>query len=69
MKSPFPGMDPFIEGCGLWGDFHHSLICGISNALNEILRSVTSLESVNVAIPRSPNMAPLKSARYLLRFK
>ena len=27
MSSPFPGMDPFIEGCGcLWGDFHHHLI-------------------------------------------
>ncbi|MBI1829984.1 MAG: DUF4058 family protein [Planctomycetes bacterium] len=26
MKSPFPGMDPFIEGCGLWEDFHSHLI-------------------------------------------
>ncbi len=26
MKSPFPGMDPFIEGSGLWGDFHQHLI-------------------------------------------
>jgi hypothetical protein len=26
MKSPFPGMDPFIEACGLWEDFHHHLI-------------------------------------------
>lgn len=27
MKSPFPGMDPFIEGHGhLWKDFHHHLI-------------------------------------------
>jgi hypothetical protein len=23
MPSPFPGMDPFIEG-QQWGDFHHS---------------------------------------------
>jgi hypothetical protein len=37
MKSPFPGMDPFIEACGLWGDFHHGLICQISNALNDRL--------------------------------
>ena len=22
MKSPFPGMDPYIEACRLWGDFH-----------------------------------------------
>lgn len=26
MKSPFPGMDPYIESCGLWGDFHSHLI-------------------------------------------
>jgi Protein of unknown function (DUF4058) len=26
MKSPFPGMDPFIEACGLWPDFHTKLI-------------------------------------------
>ncbi len=26
MKSPFPGMDPYIEACGLWEDFHNHLI-------------------------------------------
>jgi Protein of unknown function (DUF4058) len=26
MKSPFTGMDPYIEACGLWGDFHSHLI-------------------------------------------
>ena len=33
MASPFPGMDPYIEACGLWGDFHHDLISEIKNAL------------------------------------
>ena len=33
MKSPFPGMDPFIEACGLWGDFHSHLIEEIYRAL------------------------------------
>jgi hypothetical protein len=33
MKSPFPGMDPYIEACGLWGDFHHGVISEIQNAL------------------------------------
>jgi hypothetical protein len=33
VKSPFPGMDPYIEACGLWGDFHHSLISEIQVAL------------------------------------
>lgn len=23
MKSPFPGMDPYIEACGLWEGFHN----------------------------------------------
>jgi hypothetical protein len=35
MKSPFPGMDPYIEACGLWGDFQHSLIDAISRRLAE----------------------------------
>jgi hypothetical protein len=33
MSSPFPGMDPFIEACGLWGDFHDDLINEIKRAL------------------------------------
>jgi hypothetical protein len=33
MKSPFPGMDPYIEACGLWADFHHDLITDIKRAL------------------------------------
>ncbi|MBI1914348.1 MAG: DUF4058 family protein [Planctomycetes bacterium] len=35
MKSPFPGMDPYIEDCGLWGDFHFSLIAAIAKVLAE----------------------------------
>ncbi len=26
MASPFPGMDPYIEACGLWEDFHNHII-------------------------------------------
>jgi hypothetical protein len=33
VKSPFPGMDPYIEACGLWGDFHHGLISEIKYAV------------------------------------
>ena len=29
MKSPFPGMDPYIEACDLWEDFHGDLIHAI----------------------------------------
>lgn len=33
MKSPFPGMDPYIEACGLWPDFHDDLVNEIKRAL------------------------------------
>ncbi len=33
MKSPFPGMDPYIEDCGLWADFHTKLIGEIERSL------------------------------------
>src|SRR4030095_11822926 len=38
MKSPFPGMDPFIEARGLWTDFHDSLIVELRRILNSQLR-------------------------------
>jgi Protein of unknown function (DUF4058) len=37
MRSPFPGMDPYIEVCHLWDDFHHDLISEIKNALAPVL--------------------------------
>jgi hypothetical protein len=37
MRSPFLGMDPYIEACYLWDDFHHDLISGIKNALAPVL--------------------------------
>ncbi len=37
MKSPFPGMDPYIEARRLWGDFHDKLIGEIERAVSEAL--------------------------------
>jgi hypothetical protein len=37
MRSPFPGMDPFIEAFGLWEDFHHDLITEIKGAISVAL--------------------------------
>ena len=37
MPSPFPGMDPYIESCSLWEDFHDSLIAKIKNDMSERL--------------------------------
>lgn len=33
-KSPFPGMDPYIEARGLWEDFHEDLIQEIKRKLS-----------------------------------
>lgn len=37
MTSPFPGMDPHIEACHLWDDFHHDLISEMKNAVASVL--------------------------------
>jgi hypothetical protein len=37
MKSPFPGMDPYIEDRGLWTDFHDDLIAEIKRSLATVL--------------------------------
>jgi len=37
MPSPFPGMDPYIEACGLWGDFHDKLVGELERALAAVL--------------------------------
>ncbi len=37
MTSPFPGLDPYIEVCGLWEGFHNRLIHKIDEALAQIL--------------------------------
>ncbi len=34
MQSPFPGMDPYIEAQGPWGDFHQKLIGEIERVLS-----------------------------------
>jgi hypothetical protein len=37
MKSPFPGMDPYIEACGLWEGFHGHLIEAIYQSVARAL--------------------------------
>ena len=33
MPSPFPGMDPYLEGRNIWPDVHNALIVTIRDAL------------------------------------
>jgi hypothetical protein len=37
MPSPFPGMDPYIESSGLWGDFHGAMVIAMRDDLNALL--------------------------------
>lgn len=37
MKSPFPGLDPFIEACGRWEGFHAKLIGDMEQSLARTL--------------------------------
>jgi len=37
MKSPFPGMDPYLEHPALWPDVHNSLITAIRDALTPLI--------------------------------
>ena len=35
-RRHFPGMDPYIEACGLWEDFHNDLISHIAIQLADV---------------------------------
>jgi hypothetical protein len=37
MRSPFLGMDPYIEAFGMWEDLHHNLITEIQGAIAAVL--------------------------------
>jgi hypothetical protein len=37
MACPFPGIDPYLEARGLWGDFHPSFLTYCRDALNDVL--------------------------------
>ena len=37
MPSPFPGIDPYLEAQGYWGDFHPRFVTYLCDALNDIL--------------------------------
>lgn len=61
MPSPFPGMDPYLEQSGAWGDFHLEFISCLRSALRcqlpsnynaRIQERVTVIESFEVP-PRS----------------
>jgi Protein of unknown function (DUF4058) len=57
MPSPFPGMDPFIEG-QRWEDFHHEVISGIRAALIPAVRPRYVVEVQERVYVERPNEVP-----------
>src|SRR5258706_14618112 len=45
MKSPFPGMDPYIEACGLSEGFHNHLIEAIYQAIALVLPKAYAVDT------------------------
>jgi hypothetical protein len=45
MKSPFPGMDPYIEACGRWAGFHGHLIEAVYQSIAEVLPAGYSVDT------------------------
>ena len=56
MKSPLLGMDPYIEACGLWGDFHSHLIELIYGVLAEVVRQQRELDVALVGADQPPEI-------------
>lgn len=48
MPSPFPGMDPYLEGPDLWPDVHHGLIASVQDQLNSKLRPLRYVARVEL---------------------
>ena len=38
MRTPFPGMDPYLERCGVWTEVHTGLLVAIRHFLTPLLR-------------------------------
>jgi Protein of unknown function (DUF4058) len=59
MLSPFPGIDPYLEGQHFWEDFHPSYLTYCRDALNEIFEL-----DLLLAGRRLPMSLPLPSGDY-----
>ena len=56
--NPFPGMNPYVEGLGLWPSFHNTVVTYLSVALGRQLRPeyrVTLEERVQVLLEPDGN--------------
>jgi len=61
MASPFPGMDPYLEGQNIWPGFHHRLADELADRLNTHIGPKyyaevevrTVFQEVSIAAPRA----------------
>lgn len=60
MSSPFPGMDPFLEACGVWSDFHTTFLVVLRRQLNRCLPKgfVASAEERIYIVPDEREIRP-----------
>ena len=60
MSSPFPGMDPFLEVCGVWPDFHMTFLVLLRRQLNHCLPKgfVASAEERIYIVPEEREIRP-----------
>lgn len=63
MKSPFPGMDPYLESPQLWPNVHQGLIVAVQELLNKVLLpryACVAEERVYVAPDPYPGLAKVR---------
>ena len=63
MPSLFPGIDPYLEAQGYWGDFHPRFVTYLCDALNEILPE-TYVAQLGEQV-RLVDLAPRESRRII----
>jgi hypothetical protein len=62
MRSPFPGMDPYIEASGVWEDFHHNLITEIQPLVDIVYARSHYDRDVDYSRPLHPPLNPAEAA-------
>lgn len=65
MPSPFPGMDPYIEGPGIWQDFHSDFAAEIRTALNRTIRPryIAAISRVPLELPVRLHRVEIRTTR------
>lgn len=61
MKTPFPGMDPYLEAPGLWPDVHNALALGLRSQIQRqispryaaVLVPYTAFETIDITTVRA----------------